>query len=71
MDNRTEQNAKSSKLQEVANKTLDALDDIKSSIENSGTIISCIVEFNSMQQAINQYQDSLAASSNKDLLSNE
>ena len=49
MDNRTEQNAKSSKLQEVSNKTLDALDDIKESVENSSTIISCLVEFNSMQ----------------------
>ena len=45
-------NIKITKLSEVGHKTLDNLDEVKDSIEKVATIITCLLEFDLMSQAI-------------------
>ena len=54
----TELNMKTSKLSEVAHKTIDNVDQIKGSIESYATIFTCLLEFNSIEQALS-YQDEI------------
>jgi hypothetical protein len=48
-----EQNGKVNRLSEVANKTLDQIDGVKDTIGKVGTVLSCLVEFGSLNTAIN------------------
>jgi hypothetical protein len=40
---------KISKLSEVGHKTLDSMDEIKASIEKEATILTCLLEFSSIE----------------------
>lgn len=51
-----ELNLKIQKLSEVGHKTLDNIDQIKNSIEGYATILTCMLEFNSIEQALT-YQE--------------
>ena len=44
-----EVNLKISKLSEVGHKTLDNVDNIKGSVEKYATILTCLLEFNSIE----------------------
>jgi len=39
-------------MQEVAHKCLDSIDELKTSMEHSGTVITCLLEFSSIEQAL-------------------
>jgi hypothetical protein len=51
-----ELNLKISKLSEVAHKTLDNVDQVKGAVEKYATIMTCLVEFDSIEQAL-AFQD--------------
>lgn len=40
------------KMQEVAHRCLDSIDEVKESIEKSATVLTCMLEFNSIEQAL-------------------
>jgi len=42
-------NIKMSKLSEIGHKTFDNIDQVRGAVERYATIISCLVEFNSME----------------------
>ena len=52
-----ELNLKVQKLSEVGHKTLDNIDQIKSSIEGYATILTCMLEFNSIEQALTSQEE--------------
>jgi len=54
----SEINHRFQKLSDVSSKTLDNLDSIKSSVEGFATIMSCLMEFNSIQQSLS-YQEEI------------
>ena len=54
----TELNMKTSKLSEVAQKTLDNVDQVKGAMESYATILTCLLEFNSIEQAL-AYQEEI------------
>ena len=45
------------KLSDVANKTLDSIDDTRDSIEKYATILTCLVEFNSIENALSFHHE--------------
>jgi len=44
-----EQNVKIQKLSEVASKIMDHIEELRASFEKSATIVSCLLEFNSIE----------------------
>lgn len=50
---------KISKLSEVGHKTLDSMDEIKASIEKEATILTCLLEFSSIEQALTYHEETL------------
>lgn len=57
-----ELNLKIQKLSEVGHKTLDNIDQIKNSIEGYATILTCMLEFNSIEQALTYQEEQDRAS---------
>lgn len=45
------------KLSEVGHKTLDSMDEIKASIEKQATILTCLLEFSSIEQALKYHEE--------------
>mmetsp|Transcript_27268 Transcript_27268/g.41484 ORF Transcript_27268/g.41484 Transcript_27268/m.41484 type:complete len:87 (-) Transcript_27268:700-960(-) len=48
----TEMNIKIQKLSEVGHKTYDNIDDLKETVEGLATLITCLLEFSSIQQSL-------------------
>jgi hypothetical protein len=48
---------KVAKLSEVGHKTLDSMDEIKGSIEKEATILTCLLEFCSIEQALKYHEE--------------